>query len=203
MPVPFQTAVVTGTSRGFGHAIATALTAEGTRVVGVARTPRSDDFTTVTVDATDETVAEDLVRTHRPDLLVLNAGAVPHMAPVQEQTWESFSRNWHTDVRHAFAWTRAALRLLEMPPNPTWFTGRHAVLGFFTNRVLHRDFFRLVPTSANGQPAAVTYERAADGRYVPHGIQVLTLIGDRIARITAFNDPGLVAAFEVSRPVRR
>jgi RNA polymerase sigma-70 factor (TIGR02960 family) len=87
---------------------------------------------------------------------------------------------------------------LEMPPNPTWFTGRQAVLGFFTNRVLRKDFFHLVPTSANGQPAAVTYERAADGRFVPHGIQVLTLIGDRIARITAFIDPSLVAAFEVS-----
>jgi RNA polymerase sigma-70 factor (ECF subfamily) len=85
---------------------------------------------------------------------------------------------------------------LEMPPNPTWFTGRQAVLGFLTNRVLRHDFFRLVPTSANGQPAAVTYERAADGRYVPHGIQVLTLIGNRIARITAFNDPSLVPAFE-------
>ncbi|MBB4910998.1 hypothetical protein [Actinophytocola algeriensis] len=68
--------------------------------------------------------------------------------------------------------------------------------------VLRKDFFHLVPTGANGQPAAVTYERAADGRYVPHGIQVLTLTGDRIARITAFNDPGLVALFEVS-PVPR
>jgi NAD(P)-dependent dehydrogenase (short-subunit alcohol dehydrogenase family) len=110
MSVSFQTALVTGTSRGFGHAIATALAAAGTRVIGVARSPQEADFTTVTADATDEAVADDLVRTHRPDLLVLNAGAVPHMAPVHEQTWESFSRNWHTDVRHAFAWTKAALR---------------------------------------------------------------------------------------------
>ncbi|MER5917021.1 SDR family oxidoreductase [Streptomyces sp. NPDC001982] len=29
--------------------------------------------------------------------------------PLQEQTWETFSRNWHTDTRHVFAWTRAAL----------------------------------------------------------------------------------------------
>jgi NAD(P)-dependent dehydrogenase (short-subunit alcohol dehydrogenase family) len=66
MSVPFQTAVVTGTSRGFGRAIATALTAEGTRVVGVARSPQEADFTTVTADATDEAVTEDLVREHRP-----------------------------------------------------------------------------------------------------------------------------------------
>jgi NAD(P)-dependent dehydrogenase (short-subunit alcohol dehydrogenase family) len=129
MSVPFQTAVVTGTSRGFGHAIATALTAEGTHVVGVARTPQKADFTTVTADATDETVAEDLVRTHRPDLLVLNAGAVPHMAPVHEQTWESFSRNWHTDVRHVFAWTRAALRLPLAPGSVVVAMSSGAVLG--------------------------------------------------------------------------
>jgi NAD(P)-dependent dehydrogenase (short-subunit alcohol dehydrogenase family) len=109
MSLPFQTAVVTGTSRGFGRAIATALTAEGTRVVGVARGPQDAGFTTVAADAADESVADRLVREHRPDLLVLNAGAVPHMAPVHEQTWESFSRNWHTDVRQVFAWTRAAL----------------------------------------------------------------------------------------------
>src|SRR5205823_8079374 len=33
-----------------------------------------------------------------------------HMAPVHEQTWETFSRNWHVDTRHVFTWTRAALR---------------------------------------------------------------------------------------------
>jgi NADP-dependent 3-hydroxy acid dehydrogenase YdfG len=29
---------------------------------------------------------------------------------VHEQTWETFSRNWHADTRHAFTWIRAALR---------------------------------------------------------------------------------------------
>jgi NADP-dependent 3-hydroxy acid dehydrogenase YdfG len=32
------------------------------------------------------------------------------MAPLTEQTWDTFSRNWHTDTRHAFTWTREALR---------------------------------------------------------------------------------------------
>jgi NAD(P)-dependent dehydrogenase (short-subunit alcohol dehydrogenase family) len=32
------------------------------------------------------------------------------MAPVHDQTWETFSRNWHVDARHVFTWTRAALR---------------------------------------------------------------------------------------------
>ena len=39
MSVPIQTAVVTGASRGFGRAIAAALVAAGTGVVGIARIP--------------------------------------------------------------------------------------------------------------------------------------------------------------------
>ena len=85
---------------------------------------------------------------------------------------------------------------LEMPPIPTWFTGRDAVVGFLSSRVLRgAEQWRMVPTRANGQPAIVAYERAGDGRYEAHGVQVLSLIGDRVARITAFNDPSLVPTF--------
>ena len=85
---------------------------------------------------------------------------------------------------------------MEMPPTPTWFTGRPAVVGFLAARVLRSpDRWRMVPTRANGQPALVTYARAGDGRYEAYGVQVLTLIGARIARITAFNDPSLVPTF--------
>jgi RNA polymerase sigma-70 factor (ECF subfamily) len=84
---------------------------------------------------------------------------------------------------------------VEMPPIPTWFTGRDAVVGFLARRVLRKDFWRMVPSRANGQPAVVTYERVDDGRFEAHGVQVLTLIGARIARITSFNDPSLVPTF--------
>jgi RNA polymerase sigma-70 factor (TIGR02960 family) len=85
---------------------------------------------------------------------------------------------------------------LEMPPIPTWFTGKRAVIGFLASRVLRRKGqWRMVPTRANGQPAVVVYERTGADRYEAHGVEVLTLIGDRIARITAFNDPSLVPAF--------
>ena len=85
---------------------------------------------------------------------------------------------------------------LEMPPIPTWFTGREAVVAFLAGRVLRSPGqWRLVPSHANGQPAVVAHLRAADGRYEPYGVQVLTLIGTRIARITSFNDPALVPTF--------
>jgi NAD(P)-dependent dehydrogenase (short-subunit alcohol dehydrogenase family) len=119
MSHPLQTAVVTGASRGFGRAISAALVAAGAGVVGIARGERAlravrDDlgagFTPVAADATGEALAQDVIRTRRPGLLVLNAGATPHMAPVHEQTWETFSTTWQTDTRHVFSWIRAALR---------------------------------------------------------------------------------------------
>ena len=85
---------------------------------------------------------------------------------------------------------------MEMPPIPTWFTGRRAVVGFLATRVLRREGqWRMVPTRANSQPALVAYTHAGDGRYEAYGIQVLTLVGARISRITAFNDPSLVPTF--------
>lgn len=119
MSHPFQTAVVTGAGRGFGRAIAAALVATGTGVVGISRAERElravrdelgKGFTPVPGDATDEALAHEVIRDHDPRLLVLGAGVTPHMAPVHEQTWETFSRNWHADTRHVFTWTRAALR---------------------------------------------------------------------------------------------
>ncbi|MFC5910131.1 SDR family oxidoreductase [Streptacidiphilus monticola] len=120
-------AVVTGAGRGFGRAIAAALVTAGTPVVGIARDAAAlqavraelgELFTPLAADATDEELAHRVIREHRPGLLVLNAGAVPLMAPITEQTWESFSRNWQTDTRHVFAWIRAAL-LEPLAPGST------------------------------------------------------------------------------------
>ena len=113
-----STAIVTGASRGFGRGIAAALGAAGARVVGVARdgaqldTLRDElaDFTAVAADAADPDTAHRLIDEHQPRTLVLCAGAAPRMSPLQEQTWESFSRNWNVDVAQAFHWIRHALR---------------------------------------------------------------------------------------------
>ncbi|MGW4245541.1 RNA polymerase subunit sigma-70 [Nocardia sp. NPDC004722] len=126
--------------------------------------------------------------------------------PVQEdlaEPDESTQRRLLDDYVDAFtrADHAALLALLradvemEMPPIPTWFTGREAVHGFLMARVVRKDLWLLRPTRANGQPAVVAYKHLEGNRYGAYGIQVLTLIGDRIARITSFNDPALVAAF--------
>ncbi|CAN5596321.1 SDR family oxidoreductase [soil metagenome] len=118
------TAIVTGASRGFGRAISTTLIQRGARVIGVARDRQALDdvraelgpsFTVVVADATDPVLAPQLIADHRPQLLVLNAGATPHAAALQDQTWATFSRNWDVDVRSAFEFPKAALET-PLPP---------------------------------------------------------------------------------------
>jgi RNA polymerase sigma-70 factor (ECF subfamily) len=85
---------------------------------------------------------------------------------------------------------------LEMPPFATWLQGRDAVLGFLAERVfaLH-DGWRMLPTRANGQPAALAWVRDEAGELHPHGVQLLDVEPDGVARIVSFNDPGLLALF--------
>jgi NAD(P)-dependent dehydrogenase (short-subunit alcohol dehydrogenase family) len=125
-----STALVTGASRGFGRAIASALHAEGAEVVAVARNAEllaslrdelGGTLSTEVADVADPVVAGTLIERYRPDTLVLNAGAPPLMRPLQHQTWETFSRNWDVDVRHAFHWIREAL-LLPLHPGSTVIT---------------------------------------------------------------------------------
>jgi RNA polymerase sigma-70 factor (ECF subfamily) len=83
-----------------------------------------------------------------------------------------------------------------MPPIPTWFTGRDAVREFLARVVLRTpDQWRLAYTRANGAPAFALYQRAPDSSFRASGLDVLSLVGGRIARIVAFNDPTLVAKF--------
>jgi NAD(P)-dependent dehydrogenase (short-subunit alcohol dehydrogenase family) len=119
-----STALVTGASRGFGRAIATALSVDGARVIGVARHAEPLEelrvelggrFVPVVADVTDAGLARALIEEHDPRVLVLNAGATPVMGSVRELTWESFSHNWEVDTQQAFHWTREALRLPLAP----------------------------------------------------------------------------------------
>ncbi len=109
--------MVVGASRGLGRGIATAFAQAGVPVVAVARTASalvdlSDGAGSIraeVADARDATVARSLLDRYEPATVILVAGANPHMRPLQEQTWETFSANWETDVRVAFHWLREAL----------------------------------------------------------------------------------------------
>ena len=86
---------------------------------------------------------------------------------------------------------------IEAPPLRTWFTGRKTCVPFLRNYVLGSPGdWRMLATSANGQPAAAAYTRDQDGHYQPYGICVLTVTGQGIRQIQSFADPSLVALFE-------
>jgi NAD(P)-dependent dehydrogenase (short-subunit alcohol dehydrogenase family) len=116
--IPSDTeAVVVGASRGLGRGIASALADTGRQVIAVARSAdalaelarEQVGITPAVADAADRATAQELLSEHRPGVLVLVAGAVPPILPLQQHTWETFSVNWNSDVRVAFEWLRETL----------------------------------------------------------------------------------------------
>jgi 3-oxoacyl-[acyl-carrier protein] reductase len=118
-----KTTIVVGASRGLGRGIAAAFAEAGAPVVAVSRTPAafpghaSAEAATPApraiqaevADAADATVPARILDRYQPANIVLVAGATPHMRPLPQHTWETFSANWNTDVRIAFHWLREAL----------------------------------------------------------------------------------------------
>ena len=112
-----RTTVVVGASRGLGRGIARAFAEAGAPVVAVSRTAAAfpepangaGTIQPEVADAGDATVAASLLDRYEPEAVILVAGASPHMRPLQQQTWETFSVNWQADVRIAFHWLREAL----------------------------------------------------------------------------------------------
>ena len=109
--------VVIGGSKGVGRSIVAAAYAEGARVLAVARqeqplkqlTAQFPGVQILALDATEEGAPAQVFETLVPDVLVVCAGAIPHMAPLVEQNWEQFSRNWNSDVKLSLLLAQAAL----------------------------------------------------------------------------------------------
>ncbi|QWF79490.1 sigma-70 family RNA polymerase sigma factor [Amycolatopsis sp. CA-230715] len=85
---------------------------------------------------------------------------------------------------------------LEAVPARTWYSGMETCLPYLVRHAF-RDpgDWAMVPVRANGQAAAVSYERGADGVHRAWGVLVLTAGEGGIARVHAFADPGLVGRF--------
>lgn len=117
MSLKNKNVVVTGGSRGLGLGLVEALVDQGARVTVVARGAEALEavatrlgVATISADITDEAAAHRIVGEVRPDILVLNAGATPHMGRLDQLSWKDFSKAWETDVRGGLYWLQAALQ---------------------------------------------------------------------------------------------
>ena len=93
---------------------------------------------------------------------------------------------------------------MAMPPIPTWYRGREAVAAFLKGWPFSGEKrWRLVPARANGQLAFGKYIWNREKRtFMPHGVNVLTLHGSRIAEITAFLTPDAFGRFGLADEIQ-
>ena len=86
---------------------------------------------------------------------------------------------------------------LTMPPHPTWYEGREAIL-IAMRQGFDPEFgqLRCLVAAANGQPAAAHYlRRPGESEYRPLALDVLEVEGGLVTEITSFVFPGLFPAF--------
>jgi hypothetical protein len=137
-------------------------------------------------------------------------------APIMAGNMSSSSREATTYLRSATAtdspanltdaWASSMLAedaRIVMPPHPSWYSGREQVALFLRSIPLRADRrWKLVATSANGQPALAAYRWDDQaGAFTPHGISVLTVRGNQVEEIMAFLDPELLEPFALPIPL--
>ncbi|MEV4822670.1 SDR family oxidoreductase [Micromonospora sp. NPDC049274] len=127
--------LVVGASRGLGRGVTEAFLTAGATVTALSRDTAPlaaladghGHLSLVDADATDP-ASLDVLRRNPPDVLALVAGASPELRPLAEQTWETFSAPWNTDVRIAFLWLREVLRQPLAPGSRVIVTSSGAAL---------------------------------------------------------------------------
>lgn len=110
-----ENVLITGGTSGLGRGIVEALLLRSRRVTVLARdTAKLEAMRRLGAaafqgDATDRTTMDRAIAEAQPTTLILNAGATPVMAPLDEQSWETFDRVWSVDVRATLYGIQAAL----------------------------------------------------------------------------------------------
>ena len=122
MSLKDKTIVVTGGSRGLGLGLVEALVEQGAKVTVVARdqaalaaVKQRLGVAVISADVSEEGAAQRILADVRPEILVLNAGATPHMEPLDQVIWADFTATWETDVKAGLYWLQAALNLPLKP----------------------------------------------------------------------------------------
>jgi len=92
---------------------------------------------------------------------------------------------WHAGDVDAIVAMLAEEARYSMPPLPRWYAGRADIRGFLDEVVPLG--WRFLPARANGQVAFGTYRWDA-GRYVPSGLDVLSVRDARVHEVVCFLD---------------
>ena len=112
-----KVALITGSSRGIGRAIAEAMAAQGARVIVSSRTGETCEAVVAAIrdkggealaipcdvnhrHELDALVEQSLKACGRIDILVCNVGVKPHLGPLAEITDEAYDRIMDTNVKH-------------------------------------------------------------------------------------------------------
>jgi RNA polymerase sigma-70 factor, ECF subfamily len=117
----------------------------------------------------------------------------PEARAILDRFMDAFER---ADVEAMNELLRSDARL-ELVPSNVWFQGKTTCVAQLRTRALTAPgLYKLLPTVANGQPAAAAYYRKAIGdEFEPFAVAVLTIDHGGIGAITVFADPTLVSRF--------
>ncbi|HET7533252.1 MAG TPA: sigma-70 family RNA polymerase sigma factor [Nocardioidaceae bacterium] len=87
----------------------------------------------------------------------------------------------------------------EMPPFPGWYQGARTIGDLISTQCPASGpaDMRMLPTSANGQPAFALYMRDTDGVHRAFQIQVLTVTDGAVSHVGTFFDTQLFEAFRL------
>jgi RNA polymerase sigma-70 factor (ECF subfamily) len=127
--------------------------------------------------------------------------AASALSPRHAEVVERFVRAWESGDFDDFVALLATDAVMSMPPWEYWLDGKDAVVATMQSTgtwdgVPRPGRYKIVPAPMNGEPAALAYVRAPDGRYHAVCLTVLSLDADgRIVELTTFVLPELFAAW--------
>jgi RNA polymerase sigma-70 factor (ECF subfamily) len=127
--------------------------------------------------------------------------AASALAPRHAEVVERFVRAWESGDFDDFVALLATDAVMSMPPWEYWLDGKDAVVATMQSTgtwdgVPRPGRYKILPAPMNGEPAALAYVRAPDGRYHAVCLTVLSLDADgRIVELTTFVLPELFAAW--------
>ena len=127
--------------------------------------------------------------------------ATSALAPRHAEVVERFVRAWESGDFDDFVALLATDAVMNMPPWEYWLDGKDAVVATMRSPGTwdgepRPGRYKLVPAPMNGEPAALAYVRAPDGRYYPVCLNALSLDpAGRIVELTTFVLPDLFAAW--------